>query len=87
VVAETDMVIRGSASISIRDRVDFPAPDGEDSTISNPRRPRPASSSEEASIRALAMQFGASSRSGCCAAQISLEIVPRTIYIALQQED
>jgi hypothetical protein len=33
------------------------------------------------------MQFGASSRSGCCAAQIPLEIVLRTIYVALQHED
>jgi hypothetical protein len=79
------MVIRGSDSISIRDSVDFPAPDGEDKTISNPRRPSAASSSEEASMAALAMRPATSSSDRCCGAQISLEMVLRSIYVAPQQ--
>jgi hypothetical protein len=38
VVTDTDIRMPGTLSIIMRDSVDFPAPDGEDSTNINPRR-------------------------------------------------
>ena len=82
--ADTDMVISGSASRSILEIVVLPAPEGEESTISRPRRRR-VGWSDEASMAVLASgePWPSSGRVTHCT-KITLEIVRRNAYCALQ---
>ena len=77
VVALIDMVIFGSASSSMRLIVDLPAPDGEERTISRPRRRRSGRSVSGRSMAAIALAAPSASSAHdlCCNCTKILEIV------------
>jgi hypothetical protein len=76
----------------MREIVVLPAPDGEERTISSPRRWREVASLGVGSMTVLASGEAHSSRNGAAkrwnaaSHKIPLEMVRRTLYCAVQQE-